>query len=190
MAKANRSPNLHNTLQQQNVEEVIVLADLVGKSPTTLLKVVEDFIQIVPNPIVAGGFAMAYHGFVRATVDVDIIAAASLRMHIPSFVGRGYKHESVHLPIGHLELLTKGNKGVDFIHLDDQAFTESIETRAVIGLLHGYEVRYVSLEDLIILKSLALKGRNKKQDEADLEHLLKLSHDTAYVEEWKKRFGI
>lgn len=189
MTQSKLPPNLHSS-SAQNVEDVLVLADIVGQSETTLVEVVEDLIKIVPNPILAGGFAMAHHGFVRATVDVDVIVFSSARSHIQSFAGRGYKHESVELPIGHLDMVTKGNKGVDFIHLNDVDFTKSIESRAVIGLLLKHQVRYVSLEDLIILKTLALKGRTKSLDRADLEYLLKLKHDTAYVELWKKKFGV
>lgn len=166
------------------------MADMVGRSELTLKEVIEDFIKIVPNPILAGGFAMAHHGFVRATVDVDVIAFSNAQNQISAFKGRGYKHESVQLPIGHVDMLTKGNKGVDFLHLNDGEFVESIEARAVIGLLLNHQVRFVSLEDLIILKTLALKGRTRKLDEADLEFLTTLKYDSAYVESWKRKFGV
>lgn len=184
-----RSKDRHalQSLPDGPISEVLILADLVGKAAITLIEVLHDFLEIVPNPVIAGGFAMAHHGFVRATVDIDVIALGSTKAMTAQFVERGYKKESVHLPIGEIELLTKGNKGVDFIHLANASFQQSIQQRAVVAELFSHKIRFISLEDLILLKSLAVNGRTNKWDEGDLEKLLTLSHDNKYVEVWKKK---
>ena len=160
------------------------MADAIGNASTTLAEVIAEFLEIVPNPIIAGGFAMAHHGVIRATVDIDVISLTSITKLIPKFESRGYRRETMQLPIGALDLLTKGNKGIDFIHLNNSKFVKSIEKRAVEGFFLKHPIRFVSIEDLIILKHLANIGRSKKMDEADLEILLKKSYDTRYVQKW------
>jgi hypothetical protein len=188
MAIRKRSKSLQVS-QDNPFAEVLLLADIIGKWPTTLAEVMKDFIDIVKDPILTGGFAMAHHGHIRATTDIDVICVGSSKKWIQEFQARGYTFESMQLPIGHLELLTKANKGVDFIHLNDDAFLRSIDQRAVTSNMLTKPVRIVSLEDLIILKNLAVKGRRKKQDEADLEELLKFKFDDRYVQEWKAKLG-
>jgi hypothetical protein len=170
--------------------EVLILADAVGDAPVTLVEVMQDFLRIVQQPIVAGGFAVAHHGFVRGTIDIDVIAIGSVASEIETLKKLGYKHESVRLPIGSLDLLTKANKGIDFIHLDDGGFLKSLVSRTVSGKILDQPVRMVSLEDLIILKSLAVKGRRGAKDPIDLEQLQELQFDHAYVDQWKKHFRI
>jgi hypothetical protein len=176
--------------QDNPFAEVLILADVIGKWPTTLAEVMKDFIEIVEDPILTGGFAMAHHGNVRATTDIDVICVGSSKKWVQEFQSRGYTFESMQLPIGHLELLTKANKGVDFIHLNDNAFLRSINQRAVRSNMLIKPVRVVSLEDLILLKNLAVKGRAKDQDAVDLKGLLKFPFDAQYVTEWKAKLGI
>ncbi len=166
------------------------MADVIGNSPTTLTQVMNDFLEIVSDPIIAGGFAMAHHGLVRATVDIDVLAMKDISDFVVQFKQRGYVHESMQLPVGSMDLLTKGNKGVDFIHLKNDLFRQSIQTRAVNGLFLKKSIRFVSLEDLIVLKMLALKGRKKKMDEADLDSLLSNPFDQVYVDTWKKKLNL
>lgn len=153
-------------------------------------QVVKDFLNVVPDPIIAGGFAMAHHGFVRATVDVDVIAIGPISAFIKKFESLGYKHEALRLPIGSLDLLTKGNKGIDFLSLDNELFCKSIAERAVQGTFAGTTVRYVSLEDLILLKMLAVQGRTGRYDQGDLDALLNLPYDRDYVEQWQTSLGL
>ena len=171
-------------------EEVALLADAVGQSSTTLIQVMRDFLAIVTDPIIAGGFAMAHHGRVRATVDIDVLAVGAVLRMIRQFEARGYKHESIQLPVGALDLLTKGNKGVDFLHLNNEELCRSMANRAEQGTFLKRPVRFVSLEDLILLKRMALRGRKGKMDEADLEVLEQQSFDAKYVELWRARLGL
>lgn len=182
-----------STLQKPNEspsQEVMMLADAVGRSSVLLSQVVRDFLDIVPKPIIAGGFAMAHHGLIRATVDIDVLAVEPMTAFIQKFKDLGYKHESLRLPIGAMDLLTKGNKGVDFIHLDNREFLASIQKRQVPGFFFDTQVHFVSLEDLILLKLLAVKGRRKKMDEADLETLLDMAYDKDYVAKMKRSLGL
>ena len=189
MSQPKSRPNLQESLESPS-EEVLILADVIGNSTTTLAQVMNDFLEIVKDPIIAGGFAMAHHGLVRATVDIDVLAMKDLTDDIEEFKLRGYKHESMQLPVGSLDLLTKGNKGVDFIHLKNAALRSSIQQRAVRGLFLKQPISFVSLEDLIILKLLALKGRKKKMDEVDLESLVSQPFDSAYVNSWKVKLNV
>lgn len=170
--------------------DVIVLADAVGNEPVTLIEVMQDFLRIVRDPIIAGGFAVAHHGLVRGTVDIDVISISSRADEIRELCKLGYKQETVSLPVGQIDLLTKGNKGIDFLHLNDSAFLKSISERAVPGLILNEAVKMVSIEDLILLKLLALKGRISKKDEMDLDHLLTLPADQAYLTKWKAHLGV
>lgn len=175
---------------QPYTTEVLVLADAVGDAPVTLIEVMQKFLLIVTDPIIAGGFAVAHHGFVRGTVDIDVICVGSREDEIKKFEALGFKRETLQIPIGTIDLLTQSNKGVDFIRLNDSAFEKSIASRAVPGILLNEPVKMVSLEDLILLKLLALKGRKNKKDEMDLDHLLTLPTDQAYLDKWKAHFSL
>lgn len=170
--------------------EVLILADAVGDAPVTLVEVMQDFLNVVQTPIIAGGFAVAHHGFVRGTIDIDVIAVDGAAGDIAKLKSLGYKHESVRIPAGSLELLTKSNKGIDFLQLDDAEFLREIVRRTVPGLFLNQPVRIVSLEDLIVLKLLALKGRTNSKGRLDLEELQKTPHDSVYVETWRGHFGL
>lgn len=166
------------------------MADAVGKSKVTLAQVVRDFLSIVPSPILAGGFAMAHHGCVRATVDIDVLAVGKISDLIQKFEQLGYKNELLRVSIGEINLLSKGNKGVDFIHLENIDFRSSVIDRAMPGIFFAENVSFVSLEDLILLKRLAIRGRTRKMDEADLENLLALKYDQVYVRDWEAKLGL
>jgi|GEM_PF-6610818 len=169
--------------------EVLILADAMGSAPVTLVEVMQDFLKIVKNPIIAGGFAVAHHGFVRGTLDIDVISIGSTKDEIESFKSLGYKHESVRISNGVIDLLTKANKGVDFIHIDDDQFLASMIKRTVVGNMLTQPVRVISIEDLIVLKSIAAKERSGK-DTWDLEKLLVMPYDKDYVEKWLHHFKV
>ena len=170
--------------------EVLILADAVGSAPVTLVEVMQDFLSIVKQPIIAGGFAVAHHGFVRGTTDIDVVAVGSTSTEVEAFKKLGYKHETVRISNGSIDLLTKSNKGVDFLHFDDAEFVKSMVKRTVQGSFLGQPVRVISLEDLIILKLQAAKERSGGKDRIDLEHLLVMQFDHAYVDHWKKHFAL
>ncbi len=170
--------------------EVLILADAVGDAKVPLVEVMQDFLRIVRDPIIAGGFATAHHGFVRGTVDIDVIAVDSSPVPSKEFISLGYKYEEIRIPIGSIELLSKGGKGVDFLRLDRQDLLDSIVSRAVPGTFLTEPVRMVSLEDLILLKMLALSGRKSKKDELDFDYLVTQDFDRAYVDSWKVKLGI
>lgn len=136
------------------------------------------------QPIVSGGFAVAHHGFIRGTVDIDVIAIESVKTEITALEAKGYKLESVQTPIGRIDLLSKANKGIDFIHLESEEFLKSLISRTVQGLILNEPVRMVSLEDLIVLQRLAVKGRKSVKDPIDLEQLEAKSFDRDYVDLW------
>ena len=118
----------------------------------------------------------------RATSDLDVVVGLGdfAGMALP-LQALGYQKESVRLPHMTLEMFTKNDYGVDFIHLDHAEFERSILKRAVVqSSILGFPVRIISLEDLIIMK--ALSTRQKAQ--ADLESLQQLPHDSTHVSNW------
>lgn len=74
---------------ESSSDEVVILADAVGNSNTTLAQVMADFLELVSDPLIAGGFAMAHHGVVRATVDIDVLAMGSIQSLAEKLVERG-----------------------------------------------------------------------------------------------------
>lgn len=169
--------------------EVLILADAVGSAPVTLVEVMQDFLKVVRNPIIAGGFAVAHHGYVRGTLDVDVLSIGSVNAEIEQLKSMGYKHESIRISNGFIDLLTKSNKGIDFIHLDDENFMKSIVARTVPGNFLTEPVRVISFEDLIVLKAIAGRERSGGKDLLDLNNLLKFPYDDAYVQKWLAHFG-
>jgi hypothetical protein len=170
-------------------EEVVILADAVGGAQIALAQVVEDLFAVVSEPILAGGFAMAHYGLLRATADIDVLAVDSVQAALKSLSGLGYRQETLQIKIGMLQLLTKGNKGIDFLILSNTKLRNSMRARAVPGTFMGRPVCFVSLEDLILLKIFAVDGRKSKIDEVDLESLLKKPHDRVYVNRWRNELA-
>ncbi|MEM9856241.1 MAG: nucleotidyltransferase [Bacteroidota bacterium] len=130
--------------------------------------------------ILIGGYAMGVYGHYRGTGDLDIfvnanehnaerlikasisygIPATSLKKEmflVPKMIGIGQ-------PPLRIEILKK---------LDTVDFTYAYQ-RSEIKEIDGLHIRVVSLDDLILLKKAAKKGRDKARDSEDLNFLKKL----------------
>ena len=130
--------------------------------------------------ILIGGYALGVYGHIRATNDLDIYINATdenaLKM-IEACIDYGIPAESVKkemflvqkmIGIGEpplrIEILKKLNV-VDFHFAFQRAKKVKVD---------GISINVVDLDDLILLKKAAIKGRNKSRDMEDLSFLEKL----------------
>lgn len=142
-----------------------------------------EFIRILKRHrvrfLIVGGYAMAHHGLVRATNDVDVLVAtddanvARIRNATREFVGVEPNESALRPPRGmfrigppsaHVDVTTKIDGIADF---------ERVWERRSKGQFFGTPVDFLSLDDMLRTKRAA--GRPK-----DLG-------DVAWLEEQKKR---
>lgn len=146
--------------------------------PRSLTRDFSEFLQCLNvhavEYLVVGGHAVAYHGYPRATSDLDVwvavspanaarLAAALVQFGFdvldltPELFLRPDRVVRMGIPPNRIEIQT-GIDGVDF---------QACEPRGVTAELGGVRVRFISLTDLKANKRAS--GRNK--DLADLDHL-------------------
>lgn len=145
-----------------------------------------EILSIVEEPVIAGGFAFAHYTRPRMTVDIDVIGIGKLPIFSKALTAKGYAHETNRLGNGiALESFTRNKnqpneEGIDFIWFENEAFEKAVLSRATPSDMLGFKVKIISIEDLIIMKSLS----ERTKDKADLEDLQKKSYDKKYVAEW------
>ncbi|MCP5522595.1 MAG: hypothetical protein H7A46_13725 [Verrucomicrobiales bacterium] len=146
--------------------------------PRSLTRDFSEFLQCLNahavEYLVVGGHAVAYHGYPRATSDLDVWVAVNptnayrlataLRQFgfdvpdlTPELFLRPDRIVRMGIPPNRIEIQT-GIDGVDF---------QACEPRGAAADLGGVSVRFISLADLKANKKAS--GRNK--DLADLDHL-------------------
>lgn len=124
---------------------------------------------------VCGGFAVANHGFVRMTLDLDLLIdpapenAANVLKSLAEFGFGAAGIELQHLtaPSTAITLGMQPNQ-IDLLTKMSSASTTDVLNRAEETLLEGLPVRIVSKADLILAKQEA----NRPKDRIDLEELL------------------
>jgi hypothetical protein len=124
--------------------------------------------------LVIGGYAMAHHGLVRATNDVDVLIAtdkvntARVRAATREFVGVEPSHRALRPPRGmfrigppsaHVDVTTKVHGLADF---------ERIWRSRSRGEFFGTPVGYLSLEDMLRTK----RATGRAKDLGDVEWLM------------------
>lgn len=130
-----------------------------------------------------GGWAMAVHGYYRATVDIDLLVRGE-SLDAAKDVARnlGYTIEAQPMTFskGAVEIhrISKLDPDIgDVLMLDLLVVTSQIEdvwaTRTEADWENG-KIKVVSREGLIILKSL----RNSSQDKADIERLKEIEDES------------
>ena len=146
----------------------------------------KEILTIVKEPVIAGGFAFAHYTRPRMTIDIDVIGIGKLPRFSKALLAKGYTHETNRLDNGlTLESFTKNKnlpneEGIDFMWFENEAFEKNVLSRAVSSEMLGFPVKIVSMEDLIIMKSLS----SRTKDKADLEALQEKKYDKQYVEDW------
>jgi len=128
-----------------------------------------------------GGYALGAYGHIRATADLDIYINATeenarkmlkvcIAYGIPSHT---IKKEMFLVPkmigIGKPPLRIEIIKKLDVLDFK-YAFSRASKT-----LVDGVSIYVMNIDDLILLKKAAIKGRNKSRDSEDLSYLEKLN---------------
>ena len=141
--------------------------------------------------VVVGGVATILHGYVRATTDIDLIVDLQVEEAekvINALTEAGYKPR---IPVAALEFAdnekrkswieTKGMMVFSMFHPEQPGLSidlfaqhpipfEELWARSKVFDINGTDVRACSLDDLLKLKEMA--GRNKDKD--DIEKLQKI----------------
>lgn len=148
-----------------------------NRFPENFRSIIEAFNKHKVEYLLIGGFAMGAYGHVRSTGDLDIFinatnenAARTLQACIDFGIDKEDLKEEMFLvekmigigvPPLRIEILKK---------LDTVDFKYAYQ-RAEIKIIDGQRINVVSLDDLILLKEAAVKGRNKERDREDLNFL-------------------
>jgi len=155
----------------------------------------------VPS-MLTGSVAAAYHGAPRATVDIDLVIAASpgqIRRVVGALLDAGlYASEAAALETqrsgGMFNVIdaTSGWK-VDLIHRKDRPFSHEEFARRIATELDGVSLAVATLEDVILSKlEWAHLGGSRRQLE-DVATLLRVRRgelDAAYVTRWVEALGV
>jgi hypothetical protein len=150
----------------------------------------------VPHALV-GGIAVAAHGFVRATTDIDVVVPSldllePLRTALTELgLLNATKAPTKFRRIQILRALIPQGDDAELVVLDvlfaPQALADSIVTRIVTAEIAGDSVPIASVDDLILLKLL----RDSPQDRIDIDRLAELVKlDRRYLRARAKRLGI
>jgi predicted nucleotidyltransferase len=130
--------------------------------------------------LLIGGYAVGAYGHIRGTGDLDIFINATesnATKAISACIDFGIPREALKkemflvpkmIGIGEIPLRIEILKKLDAV---DFNFASQRARQVVVDGLHIY---VISLEDLILLKQAAVKGRNKSRDSEDLTFLQKL----------------
>jgi hypothetical protein len=144
-----------------------------------------DFARAKIRHAVSGAVAMAIHGVVRATKDLDILVLAP-QVRLPEVFAivrrRGFQGEDPELLKGLRDRgfaeLTSGPVRVEIL-APVLPYHHTLPDRAVAVEISGTRVPFVSIEDLVVLKTLWCRLK----DVPDIHSLLAAARhfDAAYV---------
>lgn len=149
-----------------------------GNSSMSIQPDFEEFLRLLEEHqveyMIVGGYAVAFHGYVRFTKDIDIFFAPSppnitrLRQALVEF---GFREET----LGRVAFERKGNilaigvvpVRIDLLNdIDGIAFGEA-QANAIRGRYGQVDVTFIGKEDLIRNKSSTTRAKDK----ADVEEL-------------------
>ncbi len=168
-----------------------------------LLRTVATSLAAAEVPfMLTGSIAAAYHGAPRATVDIDLVIAASpgqLRRVVVELLDAGlYASQAAaletHRSGGMFNVIdaTSGWK-VDLIHRKDRPFSHEEFARRIAVELDAVPLAVATLEDVILskLEWAHLGGpRRQLEDVATLLRVRRGELDTAYVARWVAELGV
>ncbi len=130
--------------------------------------------------ILIGGYAVGAYGYIRGTGDLDIFINSTeenAEKAILACIEYGIPKEKLAkemfivpkmIGIGEIPLRIEILKKLDIVDFQ-YAFERVIKT-----VVDGVSINVISLDDLILLKKAAVKGRDKPRDTEDLKFLQKL----------------
>lgn len=166
----------------------------------TLSTLIEDFNRRGLNYALAGGWAYSALVEPRATTDIDLLMLIEQpsREGIHSLLSPQFDSTVVHpapmvfqgISIWRCVGIRGDQEVVVDLLLADSAYLRTALTRRRMVAFGSLQVPILTLEDLILLKTLA----GRLQDQADLEKIrarqVELHVDWAYVEGWKTKLGL
>ena len=151
-----------------------------NKFPTHFKDFIVELNKHKVEYMLIGGYALGVYGHIRATNDLDIYINATeenaLKM-VKACIDYGIPEESINtkmflvqkmIGIGQPPLRIEILKKLDIVDFE-YAFQRVKKTS-----VDGVSINVVDLDDLILLKKAAVKGRNKSRDVEDLSFLEKL----------------
>ena len=165
-----------------------------------LSTLIADFNRRGLNYALAGGWAYSALVEPRATTDIDLLVLLDRpsREGIRSLLSSQFDEAMVHpapmvfqgISIWRSVVVGKGQEVlVDFLLADSEYLRTALARRRVVPV-GSLQVPVLTLEDLILLKSLA----GRLQDQADLEKIRarqdELGVEWAYVRAWKAKLGL
>jgi predicted nucleotidyltransferase len=129
---------------------------------------------------VCGGFAVAHYGFVRATMDFDLLVTPGdtngrkimAALNEFGFGQSGVTVEAFLEPGAAITLGSQPNQ-IDLLTSMSSQPTEQIIGNAQLVIIKGLEMKVVSYEDLLFAK----KTSGRPKDRIDFEELTKLGYD-------------
>ena len=143
-------------------------------------ELVELFLEHEVQFAVCGGFAVAHYGYVRATMDFDLLVLpdeenarrimAALRDF--GFGGVSISEAAFHKPGTAITLGVQPNQ-IDLLTSMSSKAPREIIDNAVDSELEGLTVKVVSLEDLLAAK----RESNRPKDRIDVEELIKIGQN-------------
>lgn len=150
---------------------------------------------------VMGGWAVRAHGLPRPTYDVDVTVAID-RDKLPTLFARidalgydvgdqdlgGWLDSVADMPLFKASTFVDGRTLVADIFIAENEFQESIIARRQRGSIDGVSTWLVTPEDLILLKLVA----DRVRDRADVLDVLTMNPklDDAYLNLWATRLGV
>jgi hypothetical protein len=166
----------------------------------TLSTLIDDFNRRGLNYALAGGWAYSALVEPRATTDIDLLMLIEQpsREGIHSLLSPQFDSTVVHpapmvfqgISIWRCVGIRGDQEVVVDLLLADSVYLRTALTRRRMVAFGSLQVPILTLEDLILLKTLA----GRLQDQADLEKIrarqVELHVDWAYVEEWKATLGL
>src|SRR4030067_1670823 len=144
--------------------------------------------------VLLGGLAVQYWGEPRTTRDIDVTVVVS-QEELESFLQKALERFSPRIPDAlsfardHRVLLVKTDTGVPIdISLGIPGYEEEVMRRAITVSFHDVRVRMISVDDLILHKSVVGRARDRE----DVERILirqRLQVDLAYIRRWLSDFA-
>ncbi|MEQ8850062.1 hypothetical protein [Botrimarina sp.] len=150
---------------------------------------------------VMGGWAVRAHGLPRPTYDVDVTVAID-REKLPALFQRidalgydvgeqylgGWLDSVADMPLFKASTFVDGRTLVADIFIAENEFQEAIIARRQRGSIDGIPTWLVTPEDLILLKLVA----DRVRDRADVLDVLTMNVklDDVYLDHWAERLGV
>lgn len=165
-----------------------------------LVKIAKILDKLKIPYVITGGMAVSVWGRPRSTADIDIVvelmqknistlAKKLLSLDKDVYVSEDAIKEALELKGEFNFIHPQSQLKVDFWIVKD-AFNKQEIQRALPQSFEGYDIQFVSPEDLILSKLLWYKDSNSTRQLEDIQSVLAISKiDLKYIKNWAERQG-